>query len=320
MYRVASVACASTVTASAPSARFTLALGCVHPLSRFTTTRTALKRRWFKGLFRWRQRTHPIAEPGAGGRFTLFHQDDVPEDLRLSPPADPVARTTAGAIDAALALGGGAVAGWLAHALTGSSDVASASAAGAATALWVLRDGLGDGGNRSVGKAIMRVELAYWDGALASPAHALTRNAIVLAWPLAGLHPMLEMLWTTSVVFDGASLFLTADARKLGDYALGTRVVAERPGRQGRAQDRADALEMARLRADIDALSPGLLQTPDAARVLGVAPASHEEVQRALVARAAAETHELAARIKAAAAEARREEKSATTSGSRDSS
>ena len=231
------------------------------PLHTSAPSRSFLGRH-VRSLFKWRRRSHPTDAPPASGRLTLFHQSGVPEDLRLPTPGDPLARTAAGVADAALAgCVGCAVAGVVALAVPGGGEaLALPLAQGAALAHWSFRDALGwDGGNRSAGKALCGLELALWDGSLATPAAAAVRSAYMLAAPAAALHPIAGMAWTTLLVFEVASVGFTQDARKLGDYALGTRVVDERPGREGRMRDLADAAEVRALRAEVEALAPGTL-------------------------------------------------------------
>ena len=63
-------------------------------------------------------------------------------------------------------------------------------------------------------------------------------------------------VWTLVLVFDLSSILFTQDARKLGDYVFGTRVVDERPGRKERELDLQEQSEMEFLRAEIRELTP----------------------------------------------------------------
>jgi len=204
-------------------------------------------------------------EPRAPPPLSLFRQESLPAALRLPRPAEPLARVGAGLADAALALAGGAAAGALGAALGAPPEVAFAATQGGAVALFCLRDAFGDGGNRSVGKALFGLEVALWDGALAPPAACAARSAYLALAPLAGAHHLLGAALEVALFFDLASLALTPDARKAGDYVFGTRVVEERPGRAGRLRDLSEALEREALRADIEALAPGLLASRAAA-------------------------------------------------------
>ena len=222
--------------------------------------------------------------------MTLFHQEGVPADLQLPVPGDPIARTAAGCVDAVVACGVGCgVAAAVAAVSGGGGDLqlSLSVAQGAALSHWAFRDALGwDGGNRSVGKALLRQEVAMWDGTLATPGAAALRSAYMLAWPLAELHPIAGMAWTTLLAFEVASVGFTQDARKLGDYALGTRVVNERPDREGRLRDQADAEEVRRLRAEVEYLAPGLLAR---ARARGAAEVWYTDLQEDLATQMAVE-------------------------------
>ena len=212
---------------------------------------------------------HPTDAPPESGRMTLFHQDFVPADLRLPTPGDPFARTAAGATDLAIAGATGAAVAYGVELLTGSADMAMSVFQGTALAHWIFRDALADGGNRSFGKRLFKQEVTYWDGTLASPGHAALRNWYFLGLPLASLHPIVGMTWSVMVVFDVASVFFTQDARKLGDYLFGTRVVNERPGRDVRLLDMAESDEVRAIRAEIERLSPGLLGSSKSSDVTG---------------------------------------------------
>lgn len=184
----------------------------------------------------------------------------LPEEVRLPRPADPISRLGAGMFDA---LAAGVVgAGCAAAALYGAGcpdAVAAATGQGAALGAWVLRDVAADSGTRSLGKRVFGLELAMGDGSLAPPSAAALRSCYWLLLPAAGLHPFVALTAETLLVFDAATLALTLDARKAGDYALGTRVVEARAGREQRAADAADAAELAELRARVEAEAPGLL-------------------------------------------------------------
>jgi hypothetical protein len=162
-----------------------------------------------------------------------------------------------GVVAAAVGCGVGAAVG--AAMGGGAPDVALAAGQGAALLLWVLRDALGDGGNRSWGKRLFRLELACADGTLAPPRAAALRSAYLLLLPLAGMHPFVNLTLETLLFADLATLVLTPDARKVGDYALGCRCVEERPGRAQRARDLREAEEVAELRRQIEQMAPGLL-------------------------------------------------------------
>lgn len=217
-------------------------------LSPFSSS-ACLRRRWLKGLFGRNNESE-------GTQTSLLKQEGIPLELRLPLPGDPMSRLGAGLVDIFIAGSAGIGAGTLVQALGGDTATTSLAAQGTALALWVLRDALSADGNRSIGKRLFKLELANWDGSLPSVAHAAVRNAYFLALPLSQVHPLLEMVWTLVLVFDLSSILFTQDARKLGDYVLGTRVVDERPGRAARVQDQIELAEMQDLQAEIEELTP----------------------------------------------------------------
>jgi uncharacterized RDD family membrane protein YckC len=194
-------------------------------------------------------------------KLSLAEQGSLPPDLRLPLPGDPLSRIRAGLIDATLAAAAGVAVG--AVTLVGFS-VPPAAAVGAcnsaALLFWVLRDALAPGFNRSPGKALCGLEVATREGLVAAPAAALARNAHFLLLLAAPLHPAGGAALEAALFFDVASCAFTPDARKVGDYLTGCRVVEERPGRDARLRDAADAAEAARLEARIRAAAPGLLE------------------------------------------------------------
>lgn len=246
----------------------------LHELSRrsFHTSQPSefiFRKRFFKKFFR--KRHHPTDVPQDPLKMTLFNQWMVPEDLQLPKPGDPIRRIGAGFLDLLVsgAIGGAVgTAAWhgLQLDLLGGLDpheaVQSAVQAGLGTgfASWLVRDAFGDGGNRSLGKEVFKLELAYWDGTLSSRLDAALRNWYFLALPLMALHPMLEMAGAMVFTFDAASVLLTQDARKVGDYVLGTRVVDERPDREGRLRDLEVTAEVRLLREEVEELVPGYLK------------------------------------------------------------
>lgn len=216
------------------------------------------KKRFFKKFFR--RRVHPTDMPQDPMKLTLFNQWMIPEDLQLPKPGDPLKRIGAGCVDVIISAVAGSLVGAAAHA-SGLADPALVTqlAQGMGLMAWVMRDALGDGGNRSLGKRLFGLELAHWDGTLPTPRLALTRNAYWLALPAMALHPLAAMGGGMLIVFDVASVLLTADARKVGDYATGLRVVDSRKGRELRLQDAEEAEEIRALREEIEAKAPGFL-------------------------------------------------------------
>jgi uncharacterized RDD family membrane protein YckC len=168
---------------------------------------------------------------------------------------------SAGALDALLAAAGGAAVAGLGMAASGgaATELVVGAAQVSALALWAARDALGDGRNRSLGKRACGLELACADGSLAPAGAALCRSWYWLLLPACSLHPFVGLSMETLLFFDLATLLLTQDARKAGDYMWGLRVVNERPGRAGRLQDAAEALEAEQLREEVEAEAPGLL-------------------------------------------------------------
>jgi hypothetical protein len=211
----------------------------------------------YNALFR---RARPGAASGAlPPRITLYDQSALPEPLRLPRPGEPLSRICAGIADAGLAAACGLCAASALH-YGGSSEVAVLSGQSVALLAWAARDGLGPGGNRSPGKALFGLELTQADGSLPSPLAALCRSSYWLLLPAASLHPFVGLGLEVLLFFDLATLVLTQDARKAGDYMWGCRVVEELPGRAARLQEYHEAVELAQLRERAAQLAPGLLE------------------------------------------------------------
>jgi hypothetical protein len=269
-----------------------------------TTAPLHFKKGLFRSLFRLR-RKHPTDIPSDPTKVTLFHQEPLPGDLRLPKPAEPLLRIGAGLLDGAVAAVAGSAAAAASYAVLGAAEIEMVAAAGQAVALstWVFRDGFGDGGNRSLGKKVFKLEISYWDGALASRKHAALRSWYFILLPAMAWHPLVDLTATLMFVFDGASVFLTQDSRKLSDYMFGTRVVMESPDRAARLQEAAEINEIRMLREEIDSISPGLLETSTK-----VSDVWYENVQAALhtsaVAEAAAGTRKAEERVHASVPDA----------------
>ena len=223
-------------------------------------------------MFRSYFRRRPRMPDALGRRVTLFDQSALPAALRLPRPGDPFARVMAGSFDALLASSGGAAVYATADLLGVATADAVAAAQATALALWAVRDALGDGGNRSIGKRLCSLELSLADGTLAPRSAALARSWYYALIPIATLHPFCALSLEVILFADVATLVLTPDARKAGDYMVGTRVVAERPGRTDRLSEAAELSEARRLREDVEAAAPGLLAELERERGGAAAP------------------------------------------------
>ena len=197
-----------------------------------------------------------------GPRLTLYDQSALPEPLRLPRPGEPLSRMCAGIADACLSAATGACVAGALHYGGSGLPLETISQAGQSVALlaWCARDGLGPDGNRSPGKALFALELAHADGSLVSPLAALCRSSYFLLLPAVTLHPFVGLGLEVLLFFDVATLVLTQDARKAGDYMWGSRVVEERPGRHLRLLEYREAAELAELREQVAQAAPGLLQ------------------------------------------------------------
>ncbi len=205
------------------------------------------------------------SDEGAPRSTSFLYGESLPDDLRLPQPAAPIRRLIAGLIDVALAGVGGSATGGLVYATTGDVAISVSAAQGVTLTLWMLRDCLGDHGTRSMGKRVLSLEITNWDGTIASPTTCMVRNLYMGLVPVLTFHPLLSLTFEMLVFFDMASFAVTADARRVGDYMLGSRVVGERPGREERVRDLYDAQEVEAIKEEIEHLAPGLLaQLPEA--------------------------------------------------------
>ena len=198
-------------------------------------------------------------------------EEDVPPDLRTPTPGDPIARGLAGAVDLGVSLGVGLACGAAAGALSGVPQLAAWTAKATGVLAWVARDALVSEGHASLGKRMFGLELTYWDGALASRTDALLRNSPWLLAACTEVHPLVSRALVFIAVWDIATMIVTHDGRKAGDYMRGTYVSAVPAGvaQDARVLDHAEAMQMAQLEEEIEKLSP------DAASVLESAKGFH---------------------------------------------
>ena len=194
-------------------------------------------------------------------KLTLFNQSMLPEELRLPLPADPMSRICAGLVDLSLCAACGVGLAAASHYGMGLEALsASGLGQGAGLVLWAARDGLGPGGNRSPGKAMLGLELVTSDGTLVSPMAALCRSSYFLLLPATPLHPFVGLTLEVLLFWDLATLLFTQDSRKAGDYMWGSRVVEELPGRDLRVLDYREAQEIEELRMKLEKVAPGWLE------------------------------------------------------------
>ncbi len=119
---------------------------------------------------------------------------EIPEDLRLPDPADPLRRLVAGAIDSTLSVVVGGLVGSLVYQGTAVYEVAEAAGVVSTCMAWLLRDAVIDEGNRSIGKKLQNLEIVRWDGALVSRSDCLKRNLYWLVFPFMYFHPLLNQV------------------------------------------------------------------------------------------------------------------------------
>ena len=207
------------------------------------TTCNGRRRRW---LSSWK--TQKEVQPLEDYSSTAAN---IPEDLRLPTFADPIGRLLAGLVDFGVACGVGLGSGWLVSALTTVPDLGSWTALTAGTFAWITRDALFEEGNRSLGKILYDIEIAYWDGQLASRIDSVKRNMHYLFVPFVGVHEYVGHALLFCIVWDIATHMVTYDARKLGDYFAGTYVVASPPGRETRVLDMIEQAELEEVEKEI---------------------------------------------------------------------
>ena len=153
---------------------------------------------------------------------------DLPDDLQLPTPAQPFKRIVAGAIDALVSSAVGATV-WASLFFTlRIPEVAEAAGIVAASTAWVVRDCIIDEGNRSIGKKLQGLEVAFWDGTLPHRSDCLKRNVYWAAFPFLYFHPLCNQAstcrpgcvcvsWTCKT---GASLFMTSSAFRTASGAF----------------------------------------------------------------------------------------------------
>jgi hypothetical protein len=184
----------------------------------------------------------------------------VPADLAMPTRAPVLRRAIAATVDGCFSLFCGTVVGTVAQAV-GGVGVAESWWAALATAsvVFAFRDGLGGSGTRSWGKALAGLEVVLWDGQVAPREACLLRNVPVLVFVAAPSVELVRELILLALVFDLGSMAATEQGKRIGDYALGTRVVLERPGRAVRLLDLREQERMEELEAEMSTLAPDLL-------------------------------------------------------------
>lgn len=215
--------------------------------------------------------SHSAPAQARAAEIQPAEDEDVPPDLRTPTPGDPIARGLAGAVDLGVSLGVGLACGAAAGALSGVPQLAAWTAKATGVLAWVARDALVSEGHASIGKRTFGLELTYWDGALASRTDALLRNSPWLLAACTEAHPLVSRALVFIAVWDIATMIVTHDGRKAGDYMRGTYVSAVPAGvaQDARVLDHAEAMQMAQLEEEIEKLSP------DAASVLESAKGFH---------------------------------------------
>jgi hypothetical protein len=116
--------------------------------------------------------------------------NDLPPDLQLPTPAAPFQRLVAGMVDASVSAAVGALVAGAVHMALHVQEAASVAGVVAATAAWIARDCVLDEGNRSLGKKLQDIEVAYWDGTLPTRSDCLKRNIYWAAFPFVHFHPL----------------------------------------------------------------------------------------------------------------------------------
>ena len=150
----------------------------------------SLQRNWLQSALKF----GGASKTSSSGQTSLLKQEGIPEELRLPLPGDPMSRVGAGLTDMIIAASVGLAVGGVAQLVIIDDATVRAAAQTAALGMWVLRDALSLDGNRSIGKRLFKLEIAYWDGALPPAVIAAARNSYFLTLPLSQLHPLLEMV------------------------------------------------------------------------------------------------------------------------------
>lgn len=222
----------------------------VKEIDRSVAVRSALARREGEASFR--------AMELARAKLT---DKDLPEDLAVPEPADIIDRMAAASIDALGAAAGAGVAGLAMLTVGLPETVCAHGAVACGLTLFALRDVLWEEGTRSMGKATMDLEVATWDGRIASQWQSMVRNLPVLVLPLWDVHPLAQQAFLLIVGFDIVSMVLTPDRRRIGDYMAATSCVTAREGRELRVMDLVERDELAAVEEAVSYIDPEALRT-----------------------------------------------------------
>ena len=107
----------------------------------------------------------------------------------------------------------------------------------AAWAAFLLRDSVFEGGTRSLGKRLMKLEIVRWNGKLPTRRHTLLRQAYL---PVYAASTMLLPYIALLPVVDLGLVLFTPRAVRIGDVLAFTKVIPEQPDRARRLKEKQD--------------------------------------------------------------------------------
>ena len=190
------------------------------------------------------QWTPPGSDPGldifakeieaAKTRFTRVPADAAPAPL--------LRRAAATVVDMGLSMVGGVAFAVLVALELGRPQDALASVPFAAWGLFLIRDAVIESGTRSIGKRLLKLEIVRWNGTLPSRFQSVFRHAYI---PVYGASSLLMPYIVLLPIVDVGLVLFTPNAWRVGDVMALTRVIAERPDRALRLEEKRkhDAIE-----------------------------------------------------------------------------
>ncbi len=202
----------------------------------------------------------------------------MPAEFRLRPPADPLGRLAAAAIDIALSGAVGTIAGVTVGGYLGCLDVGLWSGMTAACFVFAGRDAVFGPETRSLGKILHGLNVETWGQQSVPISTAVLRNLQFAALPLSGAASLVWHAIVFTSIWDAASQLVTDDGRRAADYLVKSRVV-ELLGEPVDLLDDAEAQEMDEILGELSSLSPDTAALLEAALPYSQAAAAQDDTQ-----------------------------------------
>ena len=216
---------------------------------------------------------------GRAADANFFAGPEVPAEFRLRPPADPLGRLSAAAVDLVLSGAVGVATASIIGLSLSCMDLGIWSGLTASCFVFAGRDAVFGPETRSLGKIIHGLNVETWWQQSVPLSSAILRNIQFALLPVSGAASLVYHAIVFASVWDGASQLVTDDGRRAADYLVKSRVV-ELLGEEVDLTDDCDAAEMDWLLQDLTGLSPSTAALLEASLpYIQAAPEGHMQHQ-----------------------------------------